>query len=37
MEIRPLRQDFAAEIAGIDLGRDIDAAAVQSIWEAIDR
>ncbi len=37
MEIRPLRQNFAAEIAGIDLGRDIDAAAVQSIWEAIDR
>jgi alpha-ketoglutarate-dependent 2,4-dichlorophenoxyacetate dioxygenase len=37
MEIRPLRPDFAAEIAGIDLSRDIDAAAVRSIWDAIDR
>ena len=37
MEIRPLRQEFAAEIAGIDLGGDIDAATVRSIWDAIDR
>jgi len=37
MEIRPLRQEFAAEVAGIDLGGDIDAAAVRSIWDAIDR
>ena len=37
MEIRPLRQEFAAEVAGIDLGGDIDAATVRSIWEAIDR
>jgi len=37
MEIRPIRQGFAAEIAGIDLSREIDAAAVRSIWDAIDR
>jgi alpha-ketoglutarate-dependent 2,4-dichlorophenoxyacetate dioxygenase len=37
MQIRPLRQDFAAEIAGLDLSRDIDAATVRLIWDAIDR
>ncbi|HLB96756.1 MAG TPA: TauD/TfdA family dioxygenase [Acetobacteraceae bacterium] len=37
MEFRPLRQEFAAEVSGIDLGGDIDAAAVRSIWDAIDR
>ena len=37
MEIHPLRQDFAAEIANLDLSRGIDAATVQSIWDAIDR
>jgi alpha-ketoglutarate-dependent 2,4-dichlorophenoxyacetate dioxygenase len=37
MEIRSIRQDFAAEIAGLDLSRDIDAETVQAIWCAIDR
>jgi alpha-ketoglutarate-dependent 2,4-dichlorophenoxyacetate dioxygenase len=37
MEIRSIRQDFAAEIAGLDLSRDIDAETVQAIWGAIDR
>jgi alpha-ketoglutarate-dependent 2,4-dichlorophenoxyacetate dioxygenase len=37
MEIRPLHQDFAAEIANLDLSRGIDAVTVQSVWDAIDR
>jgi alpha-ketoglutarate-dependent 2,4-dichlorophenoxyacetate dioxygenase len=37
MQINSLRQDFAAEIAGIDLSRDIDAATVGAFWDAIDR
>jgi alpha-ketoglutarate-dependent 2,4-dichlorophenoxyacetate dioxygenase len=37
MEIRPIRQDFAAEIAGLDLSHDIDTVTIQSIWDAIDR
>src|SRR5277367_3916471 len=37
MDIRPLGQEFAAEIGGIDLGTDIDTATVRSIWDAIDR
>jgi alpha-ketoglutarate-dependent 2,4-dichlorophenoxyacetate dioxygenase len=36
MEIHPIRQDFAAEIAGLDLSRDLDPATVRSIWDAID-
>jgi hypothetical protein len=35
MEIHPLRQDFAAEIDNLDLSHGIDAATVQSIWDAI--
>ena len=30
MEIRPIRQDFAAGITGLDLCRDIDTATVRS-------
>jgi alpha-ketoglutarate-dependent 2,4-dichlorophenoxyacetate dioxygenase len=37
MEIHPLRQDFAAEIADLDLSRGIDASIVKFIWNAIDR
>ena len=37
MQINSLRQDFAAEIAGIDLSRDLDAATVGAFWDAIDR
>ena len=37
MEIRPLLRDFAAEIVDLDLSRDIDAATVRSLWDAIDR
>jgi len=37
MDIRPLGREFVAEIAGLDLGGDIDAATVRSIWQAIDR
>jgi alpha-ketoglutarate-dependent 2,4-dichlorophenoxyacetate dioxygenase len=37
MDVRPLRQEFAAEITGIDLGHGIDPVTVQSIWDAIDR
>ena len=37
MDIRPITPNFAAEIAGTDLGRPIDAAGVQAIWDAIDR
>jgi len=37
MQINSLRQDFAAEIAGIDLSRHIDAATVGAFWDAIDR
>ena len=37
MDTRPITQDFAAEIAGIDLSRPLDAAEVQAIWDAIDR
>jgi alpha-ketoglutarate-dependent 2,4-dichlorophenoxyacetate dioxygenase len=37
MDTRPITPDFAAEIAGIDLSRPIDAAEVQAIWDAIDR
>ncbi|HUN42621.1 MAG TPA: TauD/TfdA family dioxygenase [Acetobacteraceae bacterium] len=37
MDICPIMPDFAADIAGIDLGQPIDAAAVQAIWDAIDR
>jgi len=37
MQINSLHQDFAAEIAGIDLSRDIDAATVGAFWDAIDR
>jgi alpha-ketoglutarate-dependent 2,4-dichlorophenoxyacetate dioxygenase len=37
MQVNPLGQDFAAEIAGIDLGHAIDDATVRSIWDAIDR
>ncbi len=46
MEVRPVyrgpgssagAQDFAAEIAGIDLSQPIDDATVRAIWDAIDR
>jgi alpha-ketoglutarate-dependent 2,4-dichlorophenoxyacetate dioxygenase len=37
MQISPIREDFAAEITGLNLSRDIDTATVQSIWDAIDR
>ena len=46
MDVRPVyrgpgsnagAQDFAAEIAGIDLSEPIDEAAVRAIWDAIDR
>ncbi len=37
MQINPLRQEFAAEIAGIDLSHEIDRATVGAIWDAIDR
>jgi alpha-ketoglutarate-dependent 2,4-dichlorophenoxyacetate dioxygenase len=37
MEIRPLRQDFAAEVADLDLGHDINANTVRSLCDAIDR
>jgi alpha-ketoglutarate-dependent 2,4-dichlorophenoxyacetate dioxygenase len=37
MDTRPITPDFAAEIAGIDLSRPLDAAEVQAIWDAIDR
>ena len=37
MQVNPLRQDFAAELAGIDLRRDLDPATIRAIWEAIDR
>ena len=37
MDVHPITPDFAAEIAGIDLSRPIDAAAVRAIWDAIDR
>ena len=36
MEIKPIGRNFAAEIAGIDLHRPIDAAGVAEIWRAID-
>jgi alpha-ketoglutarate-dependent 2,4-dichlorophenoxyacetate dioxygenase len=34
---RPLQSSFAAEIAGLDLSRPIDAADVAATWRAIDR
>jgi alpha-ketoglutarate-dependent 2,4-dichlorophenoxyacetate dioxygenase len=37
MDTRPLAASFAAEIAGADLSRPLDAAAVDAIWSAIDR
>ncbi|HVC61453.1 MAG TPA: TauD/TfdA family dioxygenase [Acetobacteraceae bacterium] len=37
MDVRPVHPEFAAEIAGIDLARPVDAATVRAIWDAIDR
>jgi alpha-ketoglutarate-dependent 2,4-dichlorophenoxyacetate dioxygenase len=37
MDVHPITAEFAAEIAGIDLAKPIDAATVRSIWDAIDR
>ncbi len=37
MDVRPITPDFAAEIAGIDLSEQIDAAGTRAIWSAIDR
>jgi alpha-ketoglutarate-dependent 2,4-dichlorophenoxyacetate dioxygenase len=37
MDVRPVASDFAAEVAGIDLARTIDAADVRAFWTAIDR
>ncbi len=37
METRPLSPSFAAEIAGTDLSRPIDAVTIDAIWSAIDR
>jgi alpha-ketoglutarate-dependent 2,4-dichlorophenoxyacetate dioxygenase len=36
IQIKPIGQRFAAEIAGIDLSRPIDDAGVAAIWHAID-
>ena len=37
MKVRPIHREFAAEIGGIELGRFVDHAVVDTIWEAIDR
>jgi alpha-ketoglutarate-dependent 2,4-dichlorophenoxyacetate dioxygenase len=37
IECRPLHPLFAAEINGIDLNKPVDAEAVRTIWDAIDR
>src|SRR5229473_3895003 len=37
MEIRQLHPLFAGEVGGIDLAQPLDAAAVHTIWEAIDQ
>jgi alpha-ketoglutarate-dependent 2,4-dichlorophenoxyacetate dioxygenase len=36
IETRPLTPSFAAEVAGIDLSKPIDAATIDAIWQAID-
>jgi len=37
MKVRSIHPEFAAEIGGIELGRFVDHAVVDTIWEAIDR
>ncbi len=37
IELRQLHPLFVGEVAGVDAGRPLDAAAVRAIWEAIDR
>jgi alpha-ketoglutarate-dependent 2,4-dichlorophenoxyacetate dioxygenase len=37
MEIRQLQPFFAGEVSGMDLAQPLDAAAVRTLWEAIDR
>ena len=37
MKVRTIHPEFAAEIGGIELGRFVDHAVVDTIWEAIDR
>jgi hypothetical protein len=34
MKVRPIHREFAAEIGGIELGRFVDHAVVDTIWEA---
>src|SRR6516162_3308244 len=37
IEIRPVNPGFVAEIGGLDLSGSVDQAAVDAMWEAIDR
>ncbi len=37
MELRQLHSFFVAEVSGVDLGREVDAATVRAIWDAVDR
>jgi alpha-ketoglutarate-dependent 2,4-dichlorophenoxyacetate dioxygenase len=37
LELHPIHAEFAAEVAGLDAGRPLDAAAVREVWRAIDR
>ncbi len=36
LTITPLQEQFAARVAGIDLGGEIDASTVETLWRAID-
>jgi alpha-ketoglutarate-dependent 2,4-dichlorophenoxyacetate dioxygenase len=37
LETRPISPAFAAEVAGIDLARPMDASTIDALWSAIDR
>ena len=37
IEVRPIGQDFAAELRGLDAARPLDEATLAEIWRAIDR
>jgi alpha-ketoglutarate-dependent 2,4-dichlorophenoxyacetate dioxygenase len=37
LELTPIHAELAAEVAGLDAGRPLDAAAAREVWQAIDR